>query len=113
MIFLLTGILIVMVLILSILWKMTSKLKLPPKIDDENSFQQYATAMLAKLDEEKRVLQEREMMQYAQSKIKNKPPLPSSTNEKNTLTNVSSQAQELVPFNMTPSERALWKEFNS
>lgn len=126
--FLLAGILIVLVLILIILCvsiyksdKVIKPLRTPEaqaSIDDTlaagDNFRKYTRLMLDKLEDEKRAEQEREMMEYAQSKIKDKPLLPSSTNEnQGEMTSMRSQAKELVPFNLNPTERAIWEEFNS
>jgi len=125
-IIILTGIFLVLVLILVVLSVSIYKFHLIPKplwspdlqVNDtkENGddLQKFASAMLERLDEEKRLKQEQEMMEYAHSKMTDKPLLPSSTNEnQGSMTSVRSQSKELVPFNMSDRDRALWEEFNS
>ncbi len=95
------------------LWSPELQHRIDSNKSQGDALKKYANAMLEQLEDERRLKQEQEMAEYARSKLNERPLLPSSTNEKSKLTNVRSQRNELVPFNMTPTERALWEEFNS
>jgi hypothetical protein len=119
--FIFAGILIVMILILLVLSAFLIRLLMFRPLfiakstkPSESSLQQYANAMLEKLAEENRLKQDMELMEYANSKVKSKPLLPISTNEnQGGMTSVRSQSKELVPFNMSATDKTLWEEFNS
>ena len=88
----------------------------------------YKKAPLEKLSQDERVLkltkeqeedlfrlQEEEMIRYARSKMNTNitPQMRESGDNRNRPVRVGSKSKELVPFNLSETEKRLWEEFNS
>lgn len=69
-----------------------------------------------KVIEHDQVKQENEMREYVLAKSKTNVPPPIGlfrvTGNDNKMTSVRSKNKELVPFNLSESDRKLWEEFN-
>lgn len=113
--YLLIAILLFIVLILGVLTSILYKLTKKSADGGSKSLEDMAAIMRAEHEEKEGLRREKELMDYANKRIKRVPPVPpmSSHDMSDRPVQVGSQKRELVPFNLTESEKRIWEEFNS
>ena len=113
--YLLIAILLVIVLILGVLTSILYKLTKKSAAVESKSLEDMAAIMREEHEEKERIKREKELMDYANERIKNVPPRPPMTShdQSDRPVRVGSQKKELVPFNLTELEKRIWEEFNS
>ena len=111
--YLLIAILLVIVLILGVLTSILYKLTKKSAAVESKSLEDMAAIMREEHEEKERIKREKELMDYANERIKNVPPRPpmSSHDQSDRLVNINRKHSDLVPFNISELDKRILEEF--